>query len=62
MGKANDYLRRAQEADRQAKAAISHAARAEFEKIADNWRNLARQAEALDEMERDGDGRQREAD
>jgi hypothetical protein len=54
MGIADDYLRRANEADRQARAAISSCARAEFEKIANDWRNLARQAEELDRMDREG--------
>jgi hypothetical protein len=60
MGKADDYLRRAHEADRQAKAALSNSARAEFEKIANDWRNLARQAEELDRT--DHEGRLRERD
>lgn len=60
MGNADEYRWRANEADRQAKAAISSSARAEFERIANNWRDLARQTEALDRMDREG--RQREPD
>jgi hypothetical protein len=51
MGKADEYLRRAREADRQAGLAISNSARADFKRIASNWRDLARQADLLDDAE-----------
>lgn len=53
MRKAEEYRWLAHEADRQAKAALSNSARAEFAKIANNWRDLARQAEELDQTHRD---------
>jgi len=62
MGDASEYRRRAREADRQARAAISGAARAEFEKIASNWRDLARQAEDLDRADRKHGGGERDSD
>jgi len=52
MGTAEEYRWRAHEADGQAKAALSSSARAEFEKIANNWRDLARQVEELERAER----------
>jgi hypothetical protein len=62
MRKADEYRRRAHEADRQAKAALSNSARTEFEKIASNWRNLARQAEDLDRSDREGSSGERDPD
>ena len=62
MRKAEEYRWRAHEADRQAKAALSNSARAEFEKIANNWRDLARQAEELDRAEHEGGLRERDPD
>jgi 2-polyprenyl-3-methyl-5-hydroxy-6-metoxy-1,4-benzoquinol methylase len=62
MGKADEYRWRAQEAERQAKAAISRSARAEFERIANNWRDLARQAEQLDRMDLEAGPGEKEPD
>lgn len=55
MGRVDEYHRRALEADRRARAAISRSARAEFERVAINWRDLARQAAVLEGLERQED-------
>lgn len=52
MGKADEYRQRAHEADKQARAAINGSTRVEFERLGNNWRELARQAEELDRMDR----------
>ena len=48
-------LRRAPEADRQARAALSDPARAECEKIANTWSDRARQAQDADRTDREDD-------
>jgi hypothetical protein len=62
MGKADEYRWRAQESDRQAKAAIIGSVRAEFERLAKNWWALARQADELDRMDIDGGLREHDPD
>jgi hypothetical protein len=47
----DEYLRRAHEADRQARLAISTSTKAAFEELARNWRDLARQIALLAEMD-----------
>jgi hypothetical protein len=51
MERAGQYLSRAEQAERLAKTMINERDRAALREIAEEWRKLARQAEALAKLE-----------